>query len=81
MNVQLAATDSWIPNKWMRLRVPELWNSRPDFKLKNKKEFQGSGKQTSAGTMMIIVFKVVAYCDSYPSQCSVPYILEVSTTW
>merc|ERR1719397_1918326 len=28
-----------------------------------------------------ILFMVVAYCDSHPSQCSVPYILEVSTTW
>jgi len=28
-----------------------------------------------------ILFMVVAYCDSYPRQCSVPYILEVSTTW
>merc|ERR1719242_1559712 len=28
-----------------------------------------------------ILFMVVAYCDSYPQQCAVPYILEVSTTW
>ena len=29
----------------------------------------------------VLAAQVVAYCDSHPSQCSVPYILEVSTTW
>lgn len=28
-----------------------------------------------------ILFMVVAYCDSHPTHCTVPFIMEVSTTW